>query len=289
MERNKIVLFIVIAMIILATVACKTNIENDMVVKSDDTSHTDIDALVYTQGNEDSEIVLIYSQGGPVLEIDTIMMEELAEIDERLNDVLMVDVHQVQTENPSEFLNDEITFEQAKEYNQKTLDNLVKVVNHYKTEGKQVYVIGISFGAFVTQELIAQNGSDIADGYIIMVGRLDIEEDFWKAFSEGNGGYYENGLVPYIEHTEDIIEKNMYKLAAGLGYNRYTEKLKDTDLSKVVYVYGSLDEQVGALTEKEVTFLETNGAKIIVGESEHMETVMNNVVESLDIVVFGKK
>lgn len=92
-------------------------------------------------------------------------------------------------------------------------------------------MLGISFGAFMTQELIASYGIDVADGYLIMVGRLDIDEYTWKPFSEGKMTKYvydNNGdyTIELVTDELDVEERNMNRLAAGLGFNRYTERLK---------------------------------------------------------------
>ena len=150
----------------------------------------------------------------------------------------------------------------------KSVAKLHRVIQHFKKQGKKVYVLGISFGAFMTQELLATYGTDIADGYYIMVGRLNIDSEVWKAFSEGK-----NGMFIHRENKQSkiktkkqklIVEQNMSKLAAGLGHYRYTKKLEHIqDLSKVCYVFGTKDEQVGGLTNEEVEFLESRKAKII--------------------------
>ena len=43
----------------------------------------------------------------------------------------------------------------------------------------------------------------------------------------------------------------------------YTETLADTDLSKVIYAYGTGDEALGRLTEKEVLFLQSRNANVV--------------------------
>ncbi|MDD9985020.1 MAG: hypothetical protein OXQ31_01970 [Spirochaetaceae bacterium] len=53
------------------------------------------------------------------------------------------------------------------------------------------------------------------------------------------------------------------RIAGATGHDRYTERLAETDLQKVIYVYGTLDDTVGRLTEDEVEFLESGGATVI--------------------------
>lgn len=237
-----------------------------------DTETIEIEKLISRKiGNEDSDIVIVYSQGGPTTEIETDVLEEFRESNEKLKDALFVQPHQVQTRRPELFTADHISFEQAVEYDKETVSNIAEVVKYYKAKDKKVYVVGISFGAFVSADLINAEGTELADGYGIMVGRLDMNESFWKGFSEGKGGNFEEGITPVLSEAESVEESNMYRLAAGIGHKRFTELLKDKDLSNVVYVYGLVDEAVGKLTEKEVKFLKDRNAVVIENEGGHSE------------------
>tara|TARA_B110000305_G_C19280879_1_gene559192 strand:- start:260 stop:772 length:513 start_codon:yes stop_codon:yes gene_type:complete len=137
----------------------------------------EIEALVYYSGEEDASTVLINTQGGPITELDTEGFDDLLSLVNTPN-LLNVNVHQAQTLNPSDFSSDDITFEQAINYDAESIEVLYKVIKYFKDQGRTVYVLGISFGAFMTQELIVRKGLDVADKYLIMVGRLDIDEVF---------------------------------------------------------------------------------------------------------------
>ena len=50
------------------------------------------------------------------------------------------------------------------------------------------------------------------------------------------------------------------RIMGATGRDRYTERLAGTDLSRVLYGYGSEDMIVGRLTEDEVGFLSSSGA-----------------------------
>ena len=52
----------------------------------------------------------------------------------------------------------------------------------------------------------------------------------------------------------------------ALGKHRYTRLLAGTDLSKVIYAYGTTDQAVGRLTGAEVAFLESRGAEVLAVE-----------------------
>ncbi len=219
-------------------------------------------------GNLKSQTVIINTQGGPFTTLQDETLKEFIGVAE-IESFLVVNVHQEQTKNPDTFKNSDITFEQAKQYDLQSVDTLKKVVNFFKNQaGKKVYVLGISFGAFVTQELIATNGIDIADGYLIIAGRLNIDNDTWKPFSQGKQTKYEyddegNYTITSLGEASSAEERNMARLAAGLGFNRYTDKLNSiSDLSKITYIYGNRDEAVGKLSTQEVEFLKGKGAKV---------------------------
>ncbi len=200
-------------------------------------------------------------------------------------DLLRVNVHQAQTQSPNLFADEAISFDDAKTYDIQTIDNLSEVVRYFKGLDKKVVVVGVSFGAFVVQGLIAEKGYDIADRYLIMVGRLDIDDVIWEGFSEGKYGSFSGGLLPSIDGTPSTVEaSNMNKLAAGLGYNRYTNLLdKYDDLSNVVYVYGEIDAQVGRLTNEELEFLREKNVTVIEGAGGHYETMVGFIEEGIEL------
>ena len=227
-----------------------------------------IEDIATFHGNFDGDIVVVNTQGGPLPELDDDSLTNFINVSESQS-ALFVNVHQVQTKNPSQFTEADITFEEAKQYDLESVANLKRVVNHFKNqEGKTVYVLGISFGAFVTQELIALHGTDVADSFLIMVGRLNIDEGIWRPYSEGKFAMFAyntdgNYTINLLGEGENVEDRNMARLAAGLGYNRYTERLNSiNDLSKVTYVYGNRDEQVGPLSAEEVDFLKGKNAKV---------------------------
>lgn len=238
----------------------------------------EIKDLIYFKGDESSSIVIINTQGGPVPELLRTQFDITLENINTTN-LLTVNVHQSQTLNPSLFTSNEITFDQAIDYDAESIETLYNVVKYFKDQGRTVYVLGISFGAFMTQELINKKGLNVADKYLIMVGRLDINEVFWKGYSEGKAGRFINGITPVLEEQTNITDKNMSKLAAGLGQNRYTELFNALDLSNITYVYGETDQAVGKLTDAEVQFLQSKGANIIAGNGNHSDTIEEYIVQ----------
>ncbi|WP_298475564.1 hypothetical protein [uncultured Maribacter sp.] len=241
----------------------------------------DIKELIYFQGDEKASTVLINVQEGPDTKLDASIVDLIFN-NTNATDLLVANVHQAQTLDSTIVKGNDITLEQAITYSAKSIETLDQVLSYFKGQGRTVYVFGNSFGAFMTQELIAKKGINSADKYLIMTGRLDINDVIWQALAEGNNGYFESGVTPIIdaELVTDIKEKNLNKMTAALGKNRYTQLLNTIeDLSKVTYIYGKNDQAVGSLTAEEVQFLESKNATVISGNGGHGETFFEFVVQ----------
>ena len=266
MKRLNYLILFVSAILLLPLLSCNKDRAEQLAL------FDEISDIATFHGNLEGNVVVVNTQGGPGIELeDDGLLDIISE--SQTQSALYVNVHQVQTKNPSLFTGTEITFEEAKEYDLQSIENLKRAVEFFTNqEDKTVYVLGISFGAFMTQELIATHGIDVADGYMISVGRLDIDEDTWQPFSQGQYTEYlydNNGnfTINSLGDGSDIELRNMARLAAGLGYNRYTNKLSSIgDLSKITYVYGDRDEQVGPLSDQEIQFLTAKGANVLLSE-----------------------
>lgn len=235
-----------------------------------------VEDLYVAVGNPAADVVLVNTQGGPVpfLFSREQIPEAFGLLD--LDRVYLVSVHQSQTIDPAPFVDADITFEEAQTADAESVAMLAAVVDEFRARGKTVYVVGISFGAFMIQELLATQGN-VAEGYLIMVGRIDMPEAVWTEFAEGRTVGFADG-VDVIEVTSEeagmggegpVADRNMARLAAGLGHHRYSERLAAIDMANVVYVYGDLDEQVGRLSEAEVAFLNERGADVIRYDGGH--------------------
>jgi hypothetical protein len=245
---------------------------NDDDVTEPSSTLDEISDIAKFYGNLEGDIVVIHAQGGPGFELDdddtsNEIVDELG-----IQSAMYVMVHQVQTKNPMLFTDSDITFEQAKEYNLQSVSYIKRVVDFFNNQqGKTVYLLGVSYGSLIVQELIATYGVDIADGYLIVGNRLNVDDVAWQALSEGKFPYhvYDNDGNYTIELENDpefetIEERNRARLTAGLAFNRYTDKLNSvSSLSKVTYVYGDRDQVAGPLSDQEVQFLNDKGANVI--------------------------
>ncbi|PQV45236.1 hypothetical protein CLV33_1143 [Jejuia pallidilutea] len=227
----------------------------------------------YSFGNPDSNIVIIYLQGGPVNYLTTYGFEALMNISGGIDDnnYFLVNMRESQTMYPEETEREEITWERAKKYNTETAKTLYKLISFFKSQNKKVYVVGGSYGSFVGLKSIADY-KNIADGYLLMVGRLDMTQEVSNAYSKGlKAQFEEDAITPIVgEKSDNIYTVNMRKIASALSRDeKYTELLKDTDLSNVTYIYSEIDQSVGKLTEKEIAFLKSKNAEVVNVKIEH--------------------
>ncbi len=249
---------------------------------------TDVTSLYEGVGNPEAETVLVFAQGGPAPEFDANGFSLLTEGMD-LDQLYVVNVHQTQTLDHDPFLTADIDFEAAKAADAESVQMAADVVDHFLANGQRVVVLGISFGASVVQDLLATQGN-VADQYVISVGRLDSPEAAWKPFSEGRA-------TEFIDGTEVVEvpikragfgtgtpegERNMARLIAGFDFNRYTDLLADVDLSNVTYGYGETDDQVGRLTKKEIAFLEDAGAEVVSDPGGHVDAIFALTGPALD-------
>lgn len=262
----------------IATCSC-SNDDNQLPVKDEEPPvatkeiSQEIKDLIFFKGEENASSVLISIPGGPSTEFDTTLVDLIFE-NFNTTDILTVNVHQAQTLDSTIVKGNDITLDQAVGFNTESIEALDKVISYFKDQDRTVYVLGLSFGSFVVQDLIAKKGMDTADKYLIMLGRLDMNDAIWQASSEGKEAEFENGVTPIIfpDPHPDVKERNLLRISAGLARNRYTQLLNPIeDLSNLTYIYGGSDNAVGSLTADEVQFLQSKNAIILTGNGGHSE------------------
>lgn len=231
-----------------------------------------LERLGHSFGNSDSDTVIINIEGGPVNYLETYRFENTYSLSGGIDEskYFIINMRESQTLHPEETEKEEISLEQAKNYNQKTTKTLFDLVSYFKSQHKKVYVVGGSYGSFVCLKSIVDY-NNIADGYLLMVGRLDMNEEVWKPYSKGiEVKFEEDGIrVKLGEKSENVNTVNMQKIASEISQDRYTELLGNTNLSNLIYIYIENDQSVGKLTEKEIRFLESKNAKVVGVKGEH--------------------
>ncbi|MEO1054428.1 MAG: hypothetical protein AAFX87_27570 [Bacteroidota bacterium] len=243
--------------------------------------------LGYSFGNPKSDTIIIHTQIGPMMNLLT---EEFKSIFTRVGGLdeskyFIINIHQFQTLNPKKLSEKEISFDEAKAIDKESSRMLKDLVSYFKSENKTVYVVGLSFGAFAGMDFIAKYGN-IADGYLFMVGRLDMTEKVWQSFSQGIEATFDEDASTVIigKKPGELSTINLNKIAAGFGHNRYTALLRDTNLSNVIYYHGKKDQSVGKLTDKEIEFLESREATVKAFDGGHNQT-LDHLKEGLTLLL----
>lgn len=247
----------------------------------------DVATLYDSVGNPNGSAVLVFAQGGPTPGLDSNGFGLLTGgLD--LDKVQVLNVHQAQTLDPGAFTSADIDLEAAKAANDESVRILADVVSHFQSDGRRVVVLGISFGGLLVQDLLATQGN-VADEYVIVVGRLDFPEAASTIFSDGGAVDFVNG-TEVVEIPIETLgygtgtsegERNMARLLGGLASENYTELLATVDLSNLTFVYADADEQVGRLTDIEIAFLETAGAKVISNPGGHVDAIFDQTGPAL--------
>jgi len=265
----------------------KWNVATKITNRSNPEPYNDMPDIVgYYYGNPASNTVIVNAQGGPDVNLFTDEFKDIFSNKSNVNadNLFIVNIHQYQTLHPDEFRNKDIAFDKVVEYGKISTKLFADAVNYFKAKGKKVIVVGISYGAFLVEDYLATYGN-VADGYLIVVGRLNMPKEIWIPFSEGKMIEFKDG-VKYTKtiKIKDITQRNMSKLAAAYGHKRYMTLLKDTKMSNVVYAYGLTDEQVGRLSDLEINFLEQKNVKLLQGKGGHTETIFQFLGKGIDIL-----
>ncbi len=277
---------ILMTLLYLLTVSC-SNDDNEPPVKEEEPAvaiteiSQDIKDLIYFKGDEKAAAVLITVPGGPSTAFATDLVDDFSPLLVPKG-ILTVTVHQAQTLDSTIVKGNDITLDQAIGFNTQSIAALGKVTAYFKNQGRTVYILGFSFGAFVAQDLIAKKGIDSADRYLIVSGRLDMNAIIWQGAAEGKGGFFENGVTPIIaaEPNPSVKERNLNRIGAGFLMNRYTQLLNTVpDLSDLTYIYGEMDQAVGRLTDDEIQFLRSKNAQILAGPGDHDTTFGEFIVQ----------
>lgn len=198
------------------------------------------------------------------------------------DEISVISLHQAQSFNTSMYrYTDEFSMEDARYEVDITVEMLNRAIDYFKSRDKKVIVVGTSYGAFVVQNYLLNEPAK-ADQYIILSGRLDIDQVMVEETMNGNSGSFLDDGRTYvpdekpirIEHKDMDTREDLVcnRLKAAIGHHRYTEQLAQRDLSDVLYFYAVNDQNVGALTKQEIEFLEKRGARVFADDRGHNKT-----------------
>lgn len=253
----------------------------------------DTTKLWVAEGDSTKQIVTIFLQGGPKDELD---FEKRGKSSWRYlpdyKDYYSIHLHQANTLNKQIFLYDcEFTMKMARAEVDNTSEILFRAIKYFKDQGKTVWVMGHSYGAYIIPHYLATRPS-LADKYVIISGRIDDPKNVIKAHKKGYNGEYVDGVNFVSEETKDFRDYNRWAikyytgkqlLKAAIGEVEYSKALKEVDLSNTIYIYNPTDKRVGGLTNNEISFLKNKGVQVFSTKWEHGYTIR----ELVDLVETG--
>ena len=234
----------------------------------------DVTELFRAFGDAGADTVWIYEQGGPVHMLEDDPLRQFRHYPGH-DAVLFVQVHQTLTIN-NDLVNrhGELSFAELQAEVDVSIEILHRVIEQFKAQGKQVVVVGHSYGAFLTTRYLWRKGPDAADRYLVMAGREDMQREVVEGVLAGQYYYFPDAVTPapVPPYPFRITEREILELRimGATGHDRYTERLAGTDLSRVLYVYGLEDMIVGRLTEDEVGFLTSRGSRVLAVQGGHV-------------------
>lgn len=230
---------------------------------------TDTTKLFEFEGNPNANEVFIYVQGGPNWRLDDRKLSPF-KLMPQIENSLKVYAYQSQIINHTIFpAKPVLTEDQAQNEVVVSAEILYRIIDYFKKQDKRVYVICHSHGGQIALEML-RTKSNNADKLLISCVRLDIEPEAIKMIKDGMGPYYENGqtlksryLLPSFFRIPNLNRKvENLLMIIKVANHRYTELLKDKDLSDVVYIYAKYDEMSGQQTPAELEFLENKGVTV---------------------------
>ncbi|MGB5928354.1 MAG: hypothetical protein WBH03_09260, partial [Cyclobacteriaceae bacterium] len=233
--------------------------------------------LVIANGNISNDQAYIYVQGGPNYVLFTDTFNPLLEIEDS-ESLLKVYPQQSQIINTSAFAaKPTLTKKQASYELDQSVEILSRTISYFKNQGKAVFVICHSYGSEIGLEYLL-NKTNHADKVVLMGLNLDMDLRNIEAIKKGKIVVWEDGInpveqdpFPALLQKTSLKEKftNMSMLMLN-GEKRFTQLLKDTDLSNVIYVYGEKDAAVGRPKQHEIDFLKNKNVELIKLDGGHM-------------------
>ncbi len=280
-QSNSILFFFLLSLVIISSCSeddtgiDKTNDTTDItgqVIENPEYEPTqlseDTTNLFIEQGNKESDTVWIYEQGGPGITFPDDNLKFLPNNHKYHH----IHAHQAQDYNTTLYTYN-ITKEDAIIETNTSIEILKRIVHYFKSRGKMVVVIGNSYGSWIVLRYLSQYGSETADKFVIMAGRLDMDYAFYSGFLQYKGMHFPDyitavvgGQQPRAGHKGDRLEMLLIGVICS---DRNTEQLKDVDLTNMLIAYSKDDPLVGRLKEHELQFLTSKKATIIHADGGH--------------------
>ena len=255
----------------------------------------DATKLFQAEGNEESATVFIFVQGGPDPALGVYREDPLTLLPNQ-DDILRVHVLESQILNRNLLCSKPVLTEEQSlfEHNQ-SAEMLHRTVAHFKQQGKQVFVIGHSYGCLIGIDYLYTK-PNLADRIVLMGSDFDEDLRNYDESLKGQGKLVRwiDGVEPYAKSfwgdftmlpliAEDLnrIFTNTDLLVSAHGKRRFTQLLAGKDLSNVIFLHGRFDESNGRTKPHELEFLHKHGAKTVETYGDHHSMLSSAVMVNL--------
>lgn len=237
--------------------------------------------LFVVKGDMELDTAFVFLQGGPLLELSDEYYDPFY-LMPNYEEMLRIYPLQSQMLNPHLIgPGHRLTKVQADEERMVSVEGFHQTISYLKNKGKMVFVIAHSFGSGLCQDYLVAHPNQ-ADKMILMGSDLDEDIRSYSMRKEGTFIRWKNGVEPYeTDFFRNIPEDFPYKndlnevlhntgmLVKGHGKKRYTQLLKDKDLSKVVFVHARFDEANARTHPNDLKFLHSKGVPTIETYGDH--------------------
>ncbi|MEM9410075.1 MAG: alpha/beta fold hydrolase [Planctomycetota bacterium] len=243
----------------------------------------DPNQLYQASGNLDSDLAFVFVQGGPTPNLGVYRTDPLSLLPFQ-DDIMRVNVLESQILNPGLLaVSPPLTEQQALFEHAQSAEILRRTVDHLKSKGKKVFVIGHSYGCMISLEYLLSD--EIQADRVVLMGS-DPDEDLRNYPDELKGAgmivRWKDGVEPFERPffgsfpmaqllTENLnrIFENTDMLVASHAKRRFTELLDNKDLSNVIFAHARFDESNGRTKQYELEFLKNHGATVVESFGDH--------------------
>ena len=241
------------------------------------------DYLVY-RSNPEADTVLITLHGGPFEKLSQGEFDFL----ESIPTFSVVDMMKYHHFKNGILEDTTVTLEQAVAINDTTVAMIKKAVDHFVSEGKEVVVIGHSFGGYLIHEYLDDYGIQYEHKVISLGSRLNFNQILVDFMLMGHLVEFDaDGLSIDIDQIASDEFKTTLTFIVSMAQNRYVDSLGMMDLSKLLMVTGKLDRSVGRLLPEELEMLDnTNASSLVLENGGHNDPISSqeSLIAILDFI-----
>ena len=177
---------------------------------------------------------------------------------------------------------DTLSLAEAEKFINKSLELLDETIHHFKKLNHKIVLMGHSYGGFLIQEYLSTYGNNV-DKIIIGNCRITSPPIFVEEMRTNN-------KAPFVDMQDKLIgykhtTPEMLKLQPCLEFimnNDYSDKLKNLDLSNMLYLTSFPDKWIGKLNDYEIKWAKTQGAKVIITQEASLGDFLKQFKIRLD-------